>query len=108
MSKKVAISITLGALAVIYLFLLVALPALLNVVSTYSENVTAIEETSDFDSANLTFYRRFPPGTVFPRLQKVINEVSPTPMAMHFVPGVIGAFIIVGILKSKKGVKKDE
>jgi uncharacterized membrane protein YeaQ/YmgE (transglycosylase-associated protein family) len=70
--KKVAISITLAGVAMVYLFLLVALPALAGTLSIICD-----------------------------------SEVINTPMAMYFVPGVIGAFIIIAIWKSKKETKDE-
>lgn len=74
MSKKTAISIMAAVVVVVYLLLLVGLPALTEVVSTYP-----VDEP----------------------------EAFATPTIMYFVPGVIGALVIIAIWKSKKEVRED-
>lgn len=76
MSKKVAILITVAAVALAYAFLLVALPALADYMTSCSTSA----------------------GGVFT-----------APMAMYFVPGVIGVIVIILIIRqTKKEAKKDE
>lgn len=103
MNKKRAVLITVMAMAVIYLFLLVGIPALENMVPPYGGyEETAATILSPEATANWTAGPSFPTRTYNfdPRPYR-----EKTPRVMYALPGLIGIVAIVLILKQKKEVK---
>jgi len=97
MSKKWAISITAGIMALVYLFLLVGMPAL-------EKLYPPCESRNPYNPAvpNITANWTAAGPSVDTRPYCRIYEA---PLFLYFVPGLIGIGIVVAILKQKKEVK---
>ena len=104
-NKKWAILIIVAAMAVIYLLLLVGIPALADMVppcgsgnctSWETANSSAISEAT----ANWTAVRTYSPPDVRP-----YREIYRAPWIIYSIPGLVGICLIVVILTQKQGGK---
>jgi len=104
-NKKWAILITVVAMAAVYLFLLAGIPALINMVPPCSNitleetaNTTAVSEVT----ANWTTSPGFPVRSVDVR---TYWEKYQPPWIIYIIPGLVGIYAVVVILKQKKEAK---
>lgn len=101
LNKQVAILLTVGSIIVVYLFLLVAIPVLENIVgvcgscnSSETVNITAIEAIT----ANWT--------AIGPALRdRPFREIYKAPLILYLIPGLVGIAVIAVILSQKKEAK---
>lgn len=98
MNKKWSILLTVVAMAMIYLFLLVGLPALGDMIpacNSYNASIT-INATANW-------------SPIGPALDiRPYREIYKIPLIIYLIPGIIGIMFIVKILTQKGEVKTDE
>ena len=94
MNKKLAILLTMVGIAVVYLFLLVGVPALED----------AMPPCGDIPVANVTVNLTADLRSVGPPLDfRPYREKYKAPLILYLVPGLVGIAFVVVILKQKGG-----
>ena len=98
-NKKLAISMVMVVMAVIYLFLLVGLPALENMILPCGSS--NLSETANFTTSNITVDWIVGPAVDI----RPDRERFKAPLIIYFVPGLVGIYAIVIIAIAKERTK---
>ena len=107
MNKMLAVSITVAATVVVYLFLLVGVPAFGDILSAY-DNSTSGETANDSVNINFPIYLSPIGPELDLRPYRERYKAIPVMLFIYLVPGLVFSAIIVVILKQKKKIKENE